>query len=361
MSTISDGWLVGNADRDTSARLSTELGISSLTARILVSRGFTDPASAHNFLNNTTLKMYDPFLLADMDKAVVFIKDAVRSGRRICVYGDYDVDGVTATTLLSTYLRSRGANCTCFIPERISEGYGLNSEAIKTISRQCDVIITVDTGITAVEEVEYARSLGVDVVITDHHSCRDVLPAAVAVVDPCRVDDSYPYKALAGVGVVFKLVCALEGNSAKVLEEYAELVAIGTIADVMPLTDENRLIVSAGLSLLEHTKRKGLAALMKKTGVLKRGKRITASAISFAIAPRLNAAGRVASATLALKLLMAEDDESADAIAERLCEINKLRQQKRQNRSPLTARTRLRMCWHRTTGIRVSSVLSQAR
>lgn len=330
MSTISDGWLVGNADNDTSARLSTELGISSLTARILVSRGFTDPASAHNFLNNTTLKMYDPFLLADMDKAVVFIKDAVRSGRRICVYGDYDVDGVTATTLLSTYLRSRGANCTCFIPERISEGYGLNSEAIKTISRQCDVIITVDTGITAVEEVEYARSLGVDVVITDHHSCRDVLPAAVAVVDPCRVDDSYPYKALAGVGVVFKLVCALEGNSAKVLEEYAELVAIGTIADVMPLTDENRLIVSAGLSLLEHTKRKGFAALMKKTGVLKRGKRITASAISFAIAPRLNAAGRIASATLALKLLMAEDDESADAIAERLCEINKLRQQTEQ-------------------------------
>ncbi len=331
MSSLNDGWLVGSADVGSASRLSSELGISSLNARILVSRGYSDPLSAYNFLSNTTLKLYNPFLMKDMDKAVGFIRLAVAVGKRICIYGDYDVDGVTATTMLCSYLRSKGASCSCFIPERMSEGYGLNSAAIKAIAANCDVIITVDTGITAVEEVRYANLLGVDVVITDHHSCRDVLPEAVAVVDPHRPDDEYPFKSLAGVGVVFKLICALEGDSAWAMAEYSDLAAIGTIADVMPLTDENRLIVSCGLRQLERTKRKGLVALMRQTGVLKRGRRMTASAVSFAIAPRLNAAGRISSATLALKLLLADDDESAEAIAYKLCEINKLRQRTEQD------------------------------
>ncbi len=326
MSILNDGWLEESTDQEAVLRLSAELGISSLTARILVSRGYGDPVSAYNFLNNTTLKLYDPFLMKDMDKAVYYIKNAVASGKRICIYGDYDVDGVTATTLLCTYLRSCGAPCSCFIPERISEGYGLNMSAIKAIARQCDMIITVDTGITAVEEVEYARSLGLDVVITDHHSCREVLPAALAVVNPHRPDDDYPYKQLAGVGVVFKLVCALDGNPARVLAEYSDIAAIGTVADVMPLTDENRLIVSAGLRQLGCTRHKGLVALMKRAGVLRPGKRMTSSTIGFAIAPRLNAAGRISSATLALKLLLTDNEESAEEIADKLCEINKLRQ-----------------------------------
>lgn len=323
---INDGWLEKATDTEAVSRLSAALGISSLTARVLVARGYGDPDSAYNFLNNTMLELYDPFILKDMDKAVFHIKDAVAKGKRICIYGDYDVDGVTATTLLCTYLRSCGASCGCFIPERITEGYGLNMPAIKTIARQCDLIITVDTGITAVEEVEYAKSLGLDVIITDHHSCRDVLPDALAVVNPHRPDDEYPYKCLAGVGVVFKLVCALAGDTAGVLAEYADIAAIGTVADVMPLTDENRLIVSIGLERLAHTRRKGLIALMKRAGVYKNSRHMTSSTISYAIAPRLNAAGRISSATLALKLLLADDDEYAEEIADKLCEINKLRQ-----------------------------------
>ncbi len=327
MSYINDNWEMGGFDGNAEQRLSKELGVSLLTARLLSSRGFNDSDSAYKFLTNSYLTFYDPFLMQDMNKAVDRIKKALSNKERICVYGDYDVDGITSATLLCTYLRSKGGTCGCFIPERISEGYGLNNRAIEALSQSYDLLVTVDTGITAVNEVEYAKALGLDVVITDHHSCREVLPDAVAVVDPHRPDDKYPYKTLAGVGVAFKLVCAIEGNSSKISDEYSDLAAIGTIADVMPLTDENRLIVSCGLKLLESTKRKGISALMREAGVLKRGKRISASTIGYAIAPRLNAAGRIASAMPALELLMAEDDESANTLAQKLCEINLKRQQ----------------------------------
>ncbi len=323
----SEIWNYGQVDESIACKMAYELNISPLTARVLVSRGYRDAQGAKSFLDNASLNLYDPFLLKDMDKAVDCIKNAITAKKRVCVYGDYDVDGVTSTTLLCDYLRSRGVDCSYYIPERIKEGYGLNINAIERIAQNNDVIITVDTGITATQEVLFANSLGLQVVITDHHTCRDELPAAVAVVDPHRHDDKYPFKSLAGVGVVFKLVCALEGDSEKIMAEYSDIIAIGTVADVMPLVDENRLVVSAGLKLLEHTKRKGLLALMARAGVLKRGKRITASAIGFAIAPRLNAAGRISSAIPALRLLLEEDSETACRLADELCEINLLRQQ----------------------------------
>ncbi|MEG2003977.1 MAG: single-stranded-DNA-specific exonuclease RecJ, partial [Clostridia bacterium] len=271
---------------------------------------------------------HDPFLMKDMDKAVARIHSAALNHEKVCIYGDYDVDGVTATTALFTYLVSIGIVCECFIPDRISEGYGLNKHSIFEIAKQNNLIITVDTGITAIEETEFAKQLGIDLIITDHHSCREIIPDAVAVINPHRQDCLYPFKFLAGVGVVFKLICALEGDSSKIFEEYADIVAIGTVADVMPIIDENRLIVDKGLKMLEKTSRNGLYALMCNAGVFKDGirKQIFSSTIGFAIAPRINAAGRISSANKALELFLSPDAYSADILAKELCEINKRRQ-----------------------------------
>jgi len=322
---------VKKVDISVSEKIAAETGIAPIVAKILYTRGVRTKEEALGFLDVERLSFHSPFLMKDMDKAVERIKKALEKKERICIYGDYDVDGVTATTALYKYLIKKGANCSYFIPERITEGYGLNKEAIKNLASNNDLLITVDTGITAVEEIELANSLGMDVVVTDHHSCRPTLPNAVAVINPHREDCPYPFEMLAGVGVVFKLLCALEDdeNTEMILDEYSDIVAIGTIADVMPMVDENRLIVKHGISRLSKTKNIGLRALMKNSGIICGEtvvKKINTTTVGFVIAPRINAAGRIASATLAAELLLANTEAEAEEISERLCDINRMRQ-----------------------------------
>ncbi len=258
---LGDNWSVSVVDREKEEQLAAVLLVGKLTARVRISRGYDTPQLAGQFLRKSNLELYDPFLMKDMDRACARIKEALDKNQAICIYGDYDVDGVTSTTALYLYLKSRGARCRCFIPERLSEGYGLNKTSIEEISKDTNLIITVDTGITAIEETEYASTLGLDIIITDHHNCRDTLPSACAVVNPHRPDCAYPFKQLAGVGVAYKLICALEGNCSKIFNEYADLTAIGTVADVMPIIDENLLIVDMGLKKLENTEERGFALL----------------------------------------------------------------------------------------------------
>ena len=323
---------IKETDLTVSEMLSRETGLPLIVAKILYTRGVRTKEEANSFLNVERLSFHSPFLMKDMEKAVERINKALENGERICIYGDYDVDGVTATTALYKYLTGKGANCSYFIPERISEGYGLNKEAITSLSKTTDLLITVDTGITAVEEVDLAISLGMDVIITDHHSCRQQLPNAFAVINPHREDCTYPFEMLAGVGVVFKLICALENNENldNIIEEYSDIVAIGTIADVMPMVDENRLIVTHGIQRLAKTKNIGLRALMRNSGIISGDvvvKKVNSTTVGFVIAPRINAAGRIASASLAAKLLLAQSPEEAEKISDKLCEINRMRQE----------------------------------
>ena len=236
----------------------TQAGLSPLCAAVLCARGLDTPPKAAAFLADGEERFHDPWLLRDMDRAAARVARALAQHEPIAVYGDYDVDGITSTALLTEYLRSRGGQVTPYIPDRIEEGYGLNSDAVTRLAGAgIRLIITVDCGITAVDEVAYASTLGVDVVITDHHRCKSILPDAVAVVDPRRADCPYPFKELAGVGVALKLVMALTSSDQRpaVLSRYAPLAAIGTVADVMHLTDENRSMVRLGLSLLPHAGR----------------------------------------------------------------------------------------------------------
>ncbi len=322
-------WLVRKPNEALAAKIAKECALLPLTAKILINRELTDKKSVLAFLDKDSMPLYDPFLLKDMDKAVDRIKAAISQRERICIYGDYDVDGVTSTVMLYLYLCSKGVECEYFIPERISEGYGLSLPVIEKMKGKVDLIITVDTGVTAVAEAEYAKSVGIDMVITDHHSCREILPDAVAVVNPHREDSEYPFRNLAGVGVVFKLLCALEGNTDRILELYSDIIAVGTVADVMPIIDENRRITGIGLKRLAETDNLGLLALMRRAGIVKYGKRvkkITSATVGYVLAPRINAAGRIACASRAVELLLTKDNDEADAIAEELCEINKLRQ-----------------------------------
>ena len=326
--------------------MARELGVSPILAILLRNRGYNTSIEAERFLRFETADFHDPFLLDDMEVAVHRIMRAVENKEKICVYGDYDVDGVTSVSMLYLYLTSMGADVTIKIPKRDGEGYGVSAAAIDLLAEAgVTLIITVDTGITANDEIAYAKGLGVDVVVTDHHECRAELPGAVAVVNPHRPDSEYPFCELAGVGVVFKLVCAYEmtlsrmrGESvldgvSRVCREYADLAAIGTIADVMPITDENRLIVSMGLRLLENTKRAGLSALIEAASpASKDGKsapkrrKISSGFIGFGIAPRINAAGRISDSIIAVNLLLEEDKTRAEGYAEELCEINRHRQ-----------------------------------
>ncbi len=223
------------------SKLAGELGLSRLSARVLAARGFDSREKAQAFLDRSLDGIHDPYLLKDMDLAVAEIRRALRDRVKIAVYGDYDVDGVTATCIMIQYLRSRGADCTYYIPDRLGEGYGLNTAAIQSLYDDgCRLLITVDSGITAEEEARFAGSLGLRLIITDHHECKEQLPEAAAVVNPRRPDSAYPFRELAGVGVAFKLICALEQECPleELLQEYADVVAVGTIADVMPLTGE---------------------------------------------------------------------------------------------------------------------------
>ncbi len=322
-------WQLQEVDEELALKLAKECNISFLTAKLLLNRGLQDKQQIESFLDKDSMPLYDPFLLKDMDKAVARIELAIAEKQRVCIYGDYDVDGVTSTVLLYLYLRSRGLECDYFIPERISEGYGLSLPVIEKMKDRVDLIITVDTGVTAVAEAEYAKSIGIDMVITDHHSCREVLPEANAVVNPHREDSEYPFRNLAGVGVVFKLLCALEGDTNAILDKYADIIAVGTIADVMPIIDENRAITGIGLEKLANTDNLGLRALMSHTGIIKYGKmvkKVTSATVGYVLAPRINAAGRIACASRAVELLLSTNPDEADTIAKELCEVNKLRQ-----------------------------------
>ena len=302
---------------------------SGLLAGILAARGVTDPADALTLLAGEE-ELSDPMLLTDMDRACARILEAIDREETIVVFGDYDVDGVTATALLYQHLKGMGASVKCMLPSREGDGYGLSKNAIQSIhDKGYRLIVTVDNGISAVDEAAFAASLGVDLVITDHHLPPDALPQAVAVVDPRREDDHSPFKGLCGAGVAFKLCAALDGCTPEEMLDYCgDLAAVGTVADVMPLTGENRTLVKAGLRQLCQTDRPGFVALLNEVGLS--GKAITAENISYAIAPRINAAGRMDNAVTALQLVLCEDEERAGELAHKLNEINAARQETEQ-------------------------------
>lgn len=299
-------------------------GYAPLAAMVLASRGIGDDRQARAYLD-CNAPLLDPFLMTDMDKAAGRVGLAMSRGEKIAVFGDYDVDGITATCLLTDFLRRHGADVVSYIPGRLEEGYGLNPIAIHQLhAEDVKLIVTVDCGITAVSEAELCKQLGIDLVITDHHECKQTLPAAVAVVDPHRCDGGYPHKNLSGVGVAFKLASALCGSQETVLEEYADMVCLGTVADVMPLQGENRVFVARGLESLAHTKRPGIAALMAECGCAP--ETVSASSIGFMLAPRINAAGRMGQIDLAVELFLTDDPDKAAEAARGLCELNRQRQ-----------------------------------
>lgn len=299
-------------------------GYAPLAAMVLASRGIGDDRQARAYLD-CNAPLLDPFLMTDMDKAAGRVGLAMSRGEKIAVFGDYDVDGITATCLLTDFLRRHGADVVSYIPGRLEEGYGLNPIAIHQLHAEgVKLIVTVDCGITAVSEAELCKQLGIDLVITDHHECKQTLPAAVAVVDPHRCDGGYPHKNLSGVGVAFKLASALCGSQETVLEEYADMVCLGTVADVMPLQGENRVFVARGLESLAHTRRPGIAALMAECGCAP--ETVSASSIGFMLAPRINAAGRMGQIDLAVELFLTDDPDKAAEDARGLCELNRQRQ-----------------------------------
>ena len=299
---------------------------NALLAGVLTARGVTDPTDALTLLAGEE-ELSDPFLLTDMQKACERIWRAIDDGETIVVFGDYDVDGVTATALLYQHLKGMGATVKCMLPSREGDGYGLSKNAIRSIhDKGCQLIVTVDNGISAVDEADYAAELGIDLIITDHHLPPETLPKAVAVVDPRREDDHSPFKGLCGAGVAFKLCAALDGCPPEEMLDYCgDLAAVGTVADVMPLTGENRTLVRSGLHQLQNTDRPGLEALLEEVGLT--GKPVTAENVSYAIAPRINAAGRMDSAVTALQLVLCEDEERAAELAHKLNEINAARQE----------------------------------
>ena len=299
-------------------------GYAPLPAMVLASRGMKNPPQAKAYLD-CNAELYDPFLMTDMDLAAGRVGLAIDRGEKIAVFGDYDVDGITATCMLTDFLRRQGANCISYIPSRLEEGYGLNPIAIHQLHAEgVKLIVSVDCGITAITEAELCREMGIDLVITDHHECKERLPAAVAVVDPHRPDGGYPHKNLSGVGVAFKLACALCGDQEAVLRDYADMVCLGTVADVMLLQGENRVFVDRGLQSLRQTRRPGIAALMHESGCAPES--VSASAIGYNLAPRINAAGRMGQIDLALNLFLTSDEDEAADLARKLCDLNRQRQ-----------------------------------
>lgn len=326
-------------------KIATDLKINCIVAQLLYNRGYQTTSAAKSFLFMESEIICNPFDMKDMDKATERVNLAIKRREKITIYGDYDVDGVTSVCTLYLYLKSKGAVIDYYIPNRSGEGYGVSNTAIDNLKDSgTSLIITVDTGTTAIEEVEYAKSIGVDFIVTDHHECRTELPDACAIINPHRPDCQYPFKELAGVGVVFKFVSAYEEKytpcsrieaAMNIFSEYSDLVAIGTIADVMPIKAENRLIVSYGLNKIEKNKRSGLTALMdaaagkndsSRNDKRRKKAKITTGYIGYTLAPRINAAGRIRSAMLSVELFLSNDFNRANHIAKELCEANKERQ-----------------------------------
>lgn len=307
-------WIGPKTEGD-AALLAAACGCGALTARILCARGITTPEGARAFLQPTE-GLHDPFMMADMDRAVAAIEEAMAAGQLIVIYGDYDCDGITSTVLLYRYLEERGAQVAYYIPDREEEGYGLNREACHTLYENgAGLVITVDNGITAFEEIAYLKKLGIPAVVTDHHQPQESLPEALALINPHRAGCPYPFKNLAGVGVAFKLVCALEGDAEGIetLERWADLVCIGTIADVVSLTGENRVIAAAGLHKLSQSENPGILALLAAAGLTDRP--LQAQSVSFGLAPRLNAASRMGCCEKSVNLMLCDDPAEAVRLA----------------------------------------------
>lgn len=331
---VQKSWQLRQADAALVATLAAELGVSKTTARILVGRKLATPEAAKLFLDMTVASIHKPALLKDMDLAVTRIVKAINAKEKICIYGDYDVDGAVATSLLIIFFRDLGLSVDFYIPNRLVEGYSLNKVALDRLkARGTELIITVDNGIMAVSEVGYASELGIDVVITDHHQVGPALPKATAVVNPQRKDCTYPFKGICGAGVAYKLMLGLRqalresGYFATRVEpnlkQYLDLLCIPTVCDVVPLVDENRILVKEGLKHLSRTKRPGLKALLKVCALENRD--VTAYDLGFKFGPRINACGRLEDASLGVKLLVSEDENEALALAKRLDALNRER------------------------------------
>ncbi len=318
-------WIIADADKEKASELSEKFNIDPFIAFLLVSRGVDNDLAVSDFLSSSC-EFSDPFNFTDMDKAVARIENAIDYGEKITVYGDYDCDGVTATALLLSFLKSMGADVDYYIPSRETEGYGMNIGAIdKIYNNGTKLIITVDNGISAVKEADYIYSLGMELVVTDHHQIPDKLPKAAAIINPHRVENNIKFRDFAGVGVAFKLVCALYGDTEDMLFQYADLVAIGTIADVVPLMNENRGLVKKGLELINNNQRIGIEALKKVS--CDSDKILESTDVAFIICPRINAAGRIDNASKALELLVTEDYDVASMKAEQLNINNSHRQE----------------------------------
>ncbi len=319
-------WILKEKNNAEVERLMKKYEISKICASVLSNR--------KQVLEGESIEsksFYDSFLIKDMQLAVNRIKAAIDNKEKITIYGDFDADGVTSTTILYMYLKDCGADVGYYIPDRMEEGYGINETALQTIQQNgTTLIITVDTGITAVDDINAVKQHGIDVIVTDHHEPKDIIPDCVAVIDPKREDCEYPYKELAGVGVVFKLIQALDNgeNAADIIRKYLPFVCLGTIADVAPLTDENRLLVKSGLQLFHKSENLGIQALLKSTGF--ENKKISAGNIGFVIAPRINASGRLGSAKKGIELFLCDDPVRADEIAADLANENKNRQKMEQ-------------------------------
>ncbi len=321
-------WIHREFNNDEVLRLASEAGISQLLAKVFVSRGITEPGYVRAFLNPSLDQLHSPFLLTDMEKAVDRIVYAIENKEQIVIFGDYDVDGVTSTSILLDFLKSVGAEVDFYIPDRFDEGYGLSDSAVDNVLKMnASVVITVDCGITAVNEINRLNGNNITVIVTDHHECKETLPEAYAVVNPHRPDCTYPFKELAGVGVVFKLVHALcqVMEKGRMYLKYLDLVTLGTIADVVQLVDENRTIVKFGLGAVERSENPGIKALIAVSGL--KDKPVNSYGVGFALAPRINAAGRTGSAATAVRLFTTQDSQVAEEIAGQLNEANKYRQQ----------------------------------
>lgn len=327
-------WNIAESDEDLVRRFARETSLPPLMCRILLNRGIGTADAASRFLSSSLAEMHDPFLLKDMDKAVQRLCTALLSGEKICVYGDYDVDGVTSVVSLVSFLSAVGAKCFYYIPKRIEEGYGLNAGGISEVAAQgARVIITADCGITSHEEASLCASLGIDLIITDHHTPSAKIPRAYAVINPLRSDCVFPFKSLAGVGVVFNLLLALrkhlrgEGyfslRKEPNLREFLDLVALGTIADIVPLVDENRILVRHGLKELSFSSRTGVSALKAVAGV---SGEVDCGMVGFRLAPRINAAGRLDDAALGVELLLTNDAQRAAEVSAELNANNEDRQ-----------------------------------
>lgn len=319
-------WEVRPLDKERAAAFAQTYGVPFFLAMLMNIRGLDDAAHLREFLGEGE-PLSDPFLLKDMDKAAARITRAVDNMEKIAVYGDYDADGVTSTAMLYSYLETRGADVIFYIPQREGEGYGMNIGAVEYLKEQgVSLIVTVDNGISSVQEVARANELGIDVVVTDHHRPQEILPDAVAIVDAYRPDDTSPYKHFSGVGIAFKLLMALEdgaGDVEDLLEAYSDLAAIGTIGDIVPLTGENRTLIRAGLERLSQSDRPGVQALLENAGIA--GKALTSTNVAFTLVPRINATGRMGAPERAVRLLISGYEEEAEVLSEEICADNEER------------------------------------